>query len=65
MRSAGAAASDKGGSVPVEELGTFRCGGWLDLLLSAVRTGALLFTAKKNIVAAFGLTTINHAVHLL
>ena len=65
MRSAGAAASDKGGSVPVEELGTFRCGCRTDLRFAAVRAGALLFAAEKNIVAAFGLTTVNHAVHLL
>ncbi|WP_297282421.1 hypothetical protein [uncultured Agathobaculum sp.] len=65
MRSARTAASDEGGGVPVKEFGTFRCGCRTDLLLSAVWTGVLLLTAKKNIVTAFGLTAVNHAVHLL
>ena len=64
MRSA-RAASDKGGGVPLEEFGTFCCGCRTDLLFSAVWAGALLFAAEENIVAAFGLTAVNHAVHLL
>lgn len=65
MRSAGAAVFDEVGGMPMEELGTFRCGCWVNFLLSAVRAGTLLFAAAENIVAAFGLTTVNHAVHLL
>ncbi|MGO5094893.1 hypothetical protein ACTQ34_03560 [Agathobaculum sp. LCP25S3_E8] len=51
--------------MPMEEFGTFRCGCWMDLLLSAVRTSTLLLASKENIVAAFSMTTVNHAVHLL
>ena len=64
VRSAGAAVLGKGIGVPAEEFGTFQCGCRADLMFAAVWAGALLVAAEENIVAAFGLTAVNHAVHL-
>lgn len=64
MRSAGAAVWGQGGGVPAEEFGTFRCVCRTELRFAAVRAGALLFAAEEDIVAALGLTAVNHAVHL-
>ena len=49
--------------LPAEIVGAFCRRGRTELRFTAVRAGALLHAAGKNVVAAFGLTGVNHAGH--
>lgn len=51
----------EGVGLSAEVFNAFRCRGWTDVRLTAVRAGALLFAAGEDIVTALGLAGINHA----